>query len=302
MRDLVIIGGGPAGLTAAIYAKRQKLDVLLVAKDLGGQVAKSGEIENYPGLRVKTGLELIGKFEEHVASLKLEMQKDKDVVRVSKDKFFTVYFADGKEVQAKAVIIASGRRPRKLDVKGEKEFLNRGVTYCWICDAPLFKGKKVAVIGGGNSATEAALALSDIAEKVILIYINEELQGEQILIEAVKNSKNIEELSHQEITEIYGSTMVEGVRLRDIKNGEASQLEVQGLFVEIGSIPNSDLIRELVALNEAGEIIVDDMQQTNVPGLFAAGDITNGKVKQIVVAAAEGSKAALACYNYLKTL
>ncbi len=297
MYDVIIIGAGPAGLTAAIYAKRNNLELIVVSDDLGGQVGKSGEIDNYPGLRVKTGLDLVKKFEDHVKELGVEIKTGAQVKSlIKKGEGFNIQYGE-EEIEGKTVIVASGRKPRKLNIPGEEKFTNKGVSYCWVCDGPLFKDKDIAVIGGGNSAVEAALGLSAIGKKVYIININSEIKGEEILLEKLKDTSNIEVVPESATLEIYGSTLVERIKIKS-KEGEKS-IDVDGVFIEIGSIPNTDFIMDLVKLNQWNEIEIDSHNRTSVPGIFAAGDVTNIPVKQIVVASAEGAKAALAVHDYL---
>ena len=297
MYDVIIIGAGPAGLTAAIYAKRNNLELIVVSDDLGGQVGKSGEIDNYPGLRVKTGMDLVKKFEDHAKELGVEIKTGAPVISLTKKgEGFVVKYGE-EEIESKAVIVASGRKPRKLDIPGEVDFTNKGVSYCWVCDGPLFKDKDIAVIGGGNSAVEAVLGLAAIGKKVYIININSEIKGEEILLEKIKDMSNIEIIPESATQEIQGNALVEGIKVGS-KEGEKI-INVDGVFIEIGSIPNTDFLGDLVKLNQWNEIEIDSLGATSVPGIFAAGDVTNIPVKQIVVASAEGAKAALAVHNYL---
>ena len=302
MYELIIIGAGPAGMTAAVYAARKKLNTLLLSKDLGGQPNWTVGIENYMGYQFIEGPELMQKFEEQVKQFPIEEKTGDEAAGISRvDVGFEVRMEKGETYQGKAAIIATGKRPRPLNVPGEEQLKGRGVTYCAICDGPLFEGMKVAVIGGGNSALEAADDMTKIAEHVHLVSLTP-LTGDQILIDKVKGATNITIFIEHETREITGDNFVSGIRVRDIKGGEERSLEVGGIFVEIGLIPNSELAKGLVNLNRLGEIEVNCACETGIPGLFAAGDVTNAPEKQIVVAAGEGAKAALQAHRYLQRL
>lgn len=298
MHDLVIIGGGPAGLTAAVYAARKKLDTLLLTKEFGGQPMWTMEIENYMGYQFITGPELMEKFEQQVRRFSVQIQYEEVTdLEVNADGSFTIK-TDAGQYQSKTVIIASGKRPRRLDVPGETEFIGRGVSYCATCDGPLFANKKVAVIGGGNSAVQAALELSAVAEKVYLVVRNG-YNADPIILEKVKESGNIEELLGYNSVGIYGCQFVEKFVVGKLGTDETKELAVQGIFVEIGLKPNSEFAAKLVKLNRQLEVIVDCSTYTGIPGLFAAGDVNSGPDKQIVIAAGDGAKAALMAFNYL---
>ncbi len=302
MHDLAIIGGGPAGLTAAVYAARKKINTLLVSKDLGGQPNWTSGVENYMGYQFIEGPELMQKFEEQVKQFPIDLKIGQGVDHLAKiDKGFEIVTEKGEKYQSKAVIIATGKRPRSLNVPGEKELIGKGMTYCAVCDGPLFAGDKVAVIGGGNSALEATDDMIKIAEHVYLVSLTP-LTGDPILIEKVKNAPNLTIFLEYEVLEIKGETRVTGIKIRDLKTKEVKELAVGGVFVEIGLMPNSDLVRGLANLNQRGEIEVNCANETGVPGLFAAGDATNVPEKQIVVAAGEGAKAALQAHRYLQRL
>jgi len=302
MYELIIIGGGPAGMTAAVYAARKKLNVVLISYDIGGQVLWTAGIENYMGYQFIEGSELMQKFEEQVKQFPLDIKTGGRVSNLSRiDGGFEVRTDKGESYQAKAAIIATGKRPRQLNVSGEQKLRGRGVTYCAICDGPLFAGENVAVIGGGNSALEAADDMVKIAEHIYLVSLTP-LTGDQILIDKVKNANNLTMFLEHEVLEIKGESRVEGIRIRDLKSKQERELDVSGIFIEIGLIPNSEPFKGIVHLNRLGEIEVNCANETGVLGLFAAGDVTNVPEKQIVVAAGEGAKAALQAHRYLQRL
>ncbi|MEE8470784.1 MAG: FAD-dependent oxidoreductase [Dehalococcoidia bacterium] len=302
MYELIIVGGGPAGMTAAVYAARKKINAVLLSKDLGGQVLWTLDVENYMGYQYIEGAELMRKFEEQVKQFSLEQKIGQGAVSLSRlDGGFEVRTDNGEVHQAKAVIVATGKRPLQLDVPGEERLKGRGVSYCAICDGPLFSGEKVAVIGGGNSALEAADDMTRIGEHVHLISLTP-LTGDQILIDKLKDASNLSIILGHEVVEIEGANRVEGIKIRDLKNGQEKKIEVGAIFIEIGLAPNSELAKGLTRLNDLDEIEVNSTCETGVPGLFAAGDVANVPEKQIVVAAAEGAKAALQAHRYLQRL
>ena len=299
MRDLIIIGAGPAGITAAIYAVRKKMDFAVVTQDIGGQAAWSGDIENYTGYQFITGPELTAKFEEHMRRFGIELKEGEGVVELKRKDSHMWLKSNKAEYEAKTIIIASGKRSRELGVAGEKKFKNRGLTYCATCDGPLFAGKDVAIIGGGNSALDAALQLMKIARHTYIINITSGLGGDAVMREKVENSGAATVLNNTQVTAISGDKMVSAIRIK--KQATEESLAVQGVFVEIGLIPNSEFAPE-VEKNEIGEIIVNSRNETNIPGIFAAGDVTDVPEKQIIIAAGEGSKAALEAFRYLSRM
>ena len=289
-------------MTAAVYVARKKLNALLLSKDLGGQVNWTLGIENYMGYQFIEGPELIHKFEEQVKKFPLEVKIGQGVSSLSRiNGGFEARTDNGELYQAKTAIIATGKRPRPLNVPGEEKLRGRGVTYCATCDGPLFAGMKVAVVGGGNSALEAADDMVKIADHVYLLSLTP-LTGDLILIDKVKGANNLTIFLEHEVVEIKGEKFVDGIRIRDLKTKQERELQVSGVFVEIGLIPNSDLAKGIITLNRLGEIEVNCANETSVPGLFAAGDVTNVPEKQIVIAAGEGAKAALAAHRYLQRL
>jgi alkyl hydroperoxide reductase subunit F len=302
MHELIIIGGGPAGMTAAVYAARKRLDAVLISKDLGGQAMWTGRVENYMGYQYIEGFELMSKFEEQVKQFPLEQKIGSQAVSLKRiDGGFEVVADNNERYQAKAAIIATGKRPRSLNVPGEERLKGKGVTYCAICDGPVFAGQKVAVIGGGNSALEAADDMSRIAEHVYVVSVTP-FTGDRILVEKVQGASNATTFLGHEVLSISGETLADGIEIRDLKTRKQKRLDVSGIFVEIGLLPNSDLVKGLVALDEQGEIVVNCRNETAVPGLFAAGDVTNVPEKQIVISAGEGAKAALQAHKYIQRL
>ena len=300
--DLIIIGGGPAGITAGIYAARQKLNTLLITKSFGGQMLKKSEmIENYPGFEEISAFELIQKFEKQLKKQKIDIEMD-EVTKVGKrEKFFFVNTKSKNKFKAKAMIIASGADPRPLEVPGEKEFLGRGVSYCVTCDGPLFEGKTVAVIGGGNSAFEAAIFLVKLARKIYILEYGENVRADAKNQERVKKTGKVEIITKAKAKEIKGEKFVNCLIYLDRKTGKEKTLAVEGVFVEIGTQPATSFVKNLVDFNERDEIVAEfETCQTKTPGLFAAGDCNVGRFKQIVTACGEGAKASLAVYDYLQ--
>lgn len=296
MFDLIIIGAGPAGITAAIYAARKRIETLIITKDIGGQAALSGDVENYTGYQFISGPELALKFEEHLRKFDLTLKENEAAQEVKRAAGLIRVRSDKGSYEARAVIIASGKRSRELGVPGEKEFKNKGLTYCATCDAPLFSGKDVAVIGGGNSAMDAAIQLIKIAGKIYIIDIAENLSADMVMQQAARGSPKVAVLNNTRVTAILGGKMVNAIKIN--KEGREELLPVQGVFVEIGLKPNSEFAPE-VEKNELGELKVNPYNQTNIPGIFAAGDVTDVPEKQIVIAAGEGSKSCLSAFKYL---
>ncbi|NCO65764.1 MAG: thioredoxin-disulfide reductase [Candidatus Aquicultor secundus] len=298
MHDVVIIGAGPAGMTAAVYAARKKMDALVLTNNIGGMAAWSAGIENYMGYNLIPGAELMAKFEEQVEEFGIPIEYQQVDKVTKEDSFFNIHIVTGEVIRAKSVIMATGRSPRRLNVPGEKEFVGRGVTYCATCDAPLFKNMDVAVIGGGNSALGAAEQLIKIAKTVNIVSIAG-WSADPIIQERVLHAPNVGIYKGYDLTAIEGHNFVEGIKIKARKTGEEVELAVRGVFFEIGSAPSSTPVKDLVELDEKQEIIVDCSNKTSIPGLFAAGDVTSVPQKQIIVAAGEGAKAALSAYDYV---
>ena len=302
MYELMIIGGGPAGIAASVYAARKQLKTLLASGDIGGQINTTLGISNYLGYQFIEGPELINKFQTQMSQFPIDQKIGEKVSHLEKiEGGFEAITEAGDRYQAKAVIFATGKRPRKLSVPGETELAGRGVTYCAICDGPVFAGQKVVVVGGGNSALEAALDMVKIAEHVDLVSLRP-LTGDSILIDRLVDAKNLTIFTEHQTQEIQGQDFVEGVRIKDLKSGEEKNLDVTGVFIEIGLVPNSDTVKGLIELNKWGEVPITPTNETAVPGLYAAGDVTDVPEKQIIVAAGEGAKAALQAHRYLQRL
>jgi alkyl hydroperoxide reductase subunit F len=296
MYDLIIIGAGPAGITAAVYAARKKIDFLVLTEDIGGQTIWSSGVENYTGYQFITGAELAQKFEEHLRQYKIAVRENEPVISLEKAKDFFTVTSSKTDYQSRTLIIASGKRSRELKVAGEKEFRNKGLTYCATCDGPLFSGKEVAVVGNGNSALDAALQLVRLCPKVYIINKDSSLAGDAVMREKVLVSQNAIVINDAQIISILGDKLVTAIRIK--RNNSLEDIPVKGVFVEIGLIPNSDFA-SLVKKNDLGEIEVDCRNATNVEGIFAAGDVTSVPEKQIIIAAGEGAKACLSAFRYL---
>ncbi|MFH1413719.1 MAG: FAD-dependent oxidoreductase [Candidatus Omnitrophota bacterium] len=298
MHDLIIIGAGPAGITAAVYAARKRMDFIVISKDIGGQAAWSGDVENYTGYQFITGPELAHKFQEHMQHYNVGLRENESVTEVKKINNAVSVVTDKGEYEAKTVIIASGKRTKELNVPGEQEFKNRGLTYCATCDGPLFANKNVAVVGGGNSALDAALQLIKIAKHIYLINIASQPTGDPIMLEQVLANDKVSVINNAQVSAILGNKFVNAIKIK--KQDKEETLELEGVFVEIGLIPNSEFIQD-VEKNKLGEIKVSLRNETNLPGIFAAGDVTDVPEKQIIIAAGEGSKACLSAFRYLAT-
>ena len=302
MYDLMIIGAGPAGLAAGVYAARKQLKAVLVSGDIGGQINTTTGIENYVGYQFIEGPEMVAKFNEQVDKYPIEQQIGNKVTGLKKIKDgFEVVTEGGDKYQARAVIYATGKRPKKLGVPGENELAGRGVSYCAVCDGPIFGGQRVAVVGGGNSGLEAVLDMVKIAKHVDLV-TEKGLTGDDVLARQVKKAKKVNIYTGHRVVEVAGDGFASGLVIKDVKTGQTRKLDVTGVFIEIGLVPNSDAIKGLVKLNKWGEVPVNCATETGVAGLYAAGDVTSVPEKQIVVAAGEGAKATLQAHRYLKRL
>lgn len=304
MLDLIIIGGSAAGTAAGVYAARRKLNFTLISEDFGGEVATSGEIWNYPGFPETNGIELSEQFRAHLKANEVEPELGVRVESITKheDGHFVI---TGKKIgepvtyEAYSVIVATGVHPRHLGIPGEEELRGKGVTYCTTCDGPLYKGKTVTTIGGGNSALESALMLAEIASHVTVININDSFSGEQVLVDKVLNHPSITTIFSAETLRIEGDPVVSTVVYKEKNTGEEKSVDTQGVFVHIGMIPNSSMLPADVTLNQFKEVEVNLKGETSVQGLFAAGDVTNVPYKQIAIATGQGVSAALSAIEYL---
>lgn len=300
MYDTIIIGAGPAGVTAGIYAARREMKTLIISKDVGGQMVWASEIENYPGFKKISNFDLINKLQEHVKSFGVEIKlTEVQKIKKEKDGSFTLFTAKEK-FKTKTIIIAIGLVPRRLAIPGEKELNGRGVSYCSNCDGPIYRDKIVAVVGGGNAALDAAEVLSKIARKVYLIHRRDEFRGFEALVEEVKARKNIELVLNSEIQEIQGKARLENLKIINNKTKKVSDLKVDGLFIEIGRIANTDLAADLVKRDDRDQIFVDQNCHTATKGVFAGGDVTTVAYKQITIAMGQATIAALSAYQYLQ--
>jgi len=299
--DLIIIGSGPAGLTAAIFSTRREMKTLIIGKELGGQVVWASEIENYPGFKKISNFEFIERLHDQALSFGAEL-KTAEMVRLEKlaDETFKIYTGK-EEFLAKTVVLTIGLSPRRLAVAGEVELGGHGVSYCANCDGPLFRGKTVAVIGGGNSAFDSAEMLSKIADQVYLIHRNQNFKAFESLITEVKERKNITILADTVVKEIVGDSKVEKIVYETI-DGKTKEVSVDGVFIEIGRIAHTDVVADLVNRDDRLQIEVSNLMETKTPGLFAAGDVTDkSEYKQITVAIGQATTAALSAYKYLQT-
>ncbi|AKM82096.1 TPA: FAD-binding protein [Candidatus Berkelbacteria bacterium] len=300
MIDVIIIGAGAAGYSAAIYLARKKMNILILSNDLGGQIAKSGNIENYLGFESISGAELCDKFQTQVKNLGVEIKMG-EVKEVRKIENGFEIVQNEETFQAKSLILASGKTPRKLGVPGEEEFAGKGVGYCATCDGPLFHDKTVVVLGGGNSALDAALEMEKYAKKVYILNLNEDLQGDEILKDRFDQSEKSELINNAKTTEILGDKFVKSLKYQDTKTSEVKEIACDGVFIEIGWQPATDMVKDLVKLNEIKEIEVDQNMATLVEGIYAAGDVTNGLYKQCIIASGQGATAALSAWKYIIT-
>ncbi len=296
--DVMVVGGGPAGLTAAVYAARKMLNVIILTQNIGGQALQSLDVENYMGFQFVSGQELMDRFQSQVEQYKVQKALT-EVKRVAKDgDEFVALTTDGEEYRGKTVIIATGKKSRTLNAKGVDRLVGRGVSYCATCDAPLYVDMDVAVLGGGNSAITAAYELKAIAHKVYLIN-RSPWKADEVYLKKISNAQNIERLLSYELVEVIGDDALSAAVFRNLSDGSLVKLSVAGIFIEIGLIPNSGIVKDLVLLNKLEEIVVGCDCSTSLPGLFAAGDVTTVPEKQIIVAAGEGAKAAISAYKYI---
>jgi alkyl hydroperoxide reductase subunit F len=294
--DLIIIGAGPAGITASVYSARKNINFLVISLDIGGQAAWSGDIENYTGYQFITGPELASKFQEHMLKYNTPLKENEEVLELKSSAGLFLVRTSKAVYQSRSVIVASGKKSKELGVPGEKEFKNRGLTYCATCDGPLFSSKNVAVIGGGNSALDAALQLVKIARQVYIINNTAALGGDAVMRQKVEQAGNVTIFNNSQVLSVTGDKFVSGIKIQEPSG--TRDLSLEGVFVEIGLIPNSAFAGE-IEKNSKKEIKINLRNETNVAGVFAAGDVTDVPEKQIIIAAGEGSKAALSAAKYL---
>jgi NADH-dependent peroxiredoxin subunit F len=298
--DMLIVGGGPAGASAAIYSARKGIRTGVVAERFGGQVLDTIGIENFISVKETEGPKLAAALEQHVKEYDVDVMNLQRASALVPGELIEIRLASGASLKAKTVVLATGARWRQMNVPGEEQYRNRGVAYCPHCDGPLFKGKRVAVIGGGNSGVEAAIDLAGIVAHVTLLEYDSQLRADAVLQRKLFSLPNVTVITHAQTTEVSGDgNKVNGLRYTDRHSGEARSVELEGIFVQIGLLPNTDWLKGTVALSQRGEIEVDARGQTSVPGVFAAGDATTVPFKQIVIAMGEGSKAALGAFDHL---
>ncbi len=303
--DLIIVGGGPAAVTAGIYAARKRIKTLFITKDWNGQINWTNYIENYPGIDSISGPELMERMKKHLAKYQrsgFEIKESAEVGRIEEVGGDLVKIkANGEEFEARALIVSTGRRYKKLGVPGEEEFQGKGVSYCPVCDAPLFQGKQVAIVGGGNAGAETAFDLLKYADKIYLLEFAAQLNCDECFLERLREEDKLEIITNAQVKEIKGEKLVSGLVYQDRQANKEKELSVSGVFIEIGTEANSDLVKNVVELNQAGEIKVDRVNQTSVKNIFAAGDVTNFPYKQIIIAAGQGAQALLSAAKYLET-
>lgn len=297
--DVLIIGGGPAGMTAAVYCMRKGVDTAIVIKSIGGQVAETSSVENYLGYKYINGVELVDKFKEQVFQFSVGYEEGQGVTAVTDGEIKSITLDDGRVLRSRALIIASGKSWKKLGIPGEQRLTGRGVAYCTICDAPLFAGKKVVVVGGGNSGVEAAIDLASVASEVVIVQLMDELTADKILIDKLNSFSNVSMIFSSRVTEVIGEDLVKEVTVQNVDTGAVTPVVTDGIFIEIGLDPNSGFASGVVDMNSASEILVDSRCATNREGIFAAGDVTSVPFKQIIIAGGEGAKAALSACEYI---
>ena len=296
--DVGIIGSGPAGLSAAIYAKRANLSAVVIEKEYEGtgQIAESGRIDNYLGLPGISGYDLGEQFREHAVKLGVSFL-EQEVTEIKKEDsaVFTIIFEDGSSVETKTVIYAAGATPRRANIPGEQEYSGKGVSYCAICDGSFYRGKKVAVLGGGDTALDDAVYLADLAEQVYVIHRRKEFRGAATTVEKLRKKENVTFVLEHQVKEITGAEKVNGVVLED-----GTAIAVDGVFVAYGSVPQTNLVKELVTLDAAGYVKAEETGETSLAGLYVAGDARTKKLRQVVTAVSDGANAATAVVEYLK--
>lgn len=297
--DVLVIGGGPAGSSAAIYAARKGIRTGIVAERFGGQVMDTLGIENFISVKHTEGPKLVASLEEHVKDYGIDVMNLQRAKRLEKKDLVEIELENGAVLKSKSVILSTGARWRNVNVPGEAEFKNKGVAYCPHCDGPLFEGKDVAVIGGGNSGVEAAIDLAGIVNHVTVIEFNPELKADAVLQERLNSLPNVTVVTNAQTTEITGTDKVNGISYMDRETEKTHHVELQGVFVQIGLVPNTDWLGDQIERTRFGEIVVDKHGATNIPGVFAAGDCTDSAYKQIIISMGSGATAALGAFDYL---
>ncbi|WP_028390056.1 alkyl hydroperoxide reductase subunit F [Bacillus cihuensis] len=297
--DVLVVGGGPAGASAAIYAARKGIRTGIVAERFGGQILDTASIENFISVKHTEGPKLAASLEEHVKEYNVDVMNLQRAKRLEKKDLIEIELENGAVLKSKTVILSTGARWRNVGVPGENEFKNKGVAYCPHCDGPLFAGKHVAVIGGGNSGIEAAIDLAGIVKHVTVLEFNPELKADSVLQDRLNSLPNVTVLKNVQTTEITGTDKVNGISYVERETGEAQHIELAGVFVQIGLVPNTEWLAETVERNRIGEIVIDNHGATNIPGVFAAGDCTNNPYKQIIISMGSGANAALGSFDYL---
>ncbi|MDV2964024.1 alkyl hydroperoxide reductase subunit F [Shewanella algae] len=298
--EVLVVGAGPAGASAAIYAARKGLRTGLLADKFGGQVSETVGIENFISVKATEGPKLVANLEEHVRDYEVDVMDNQKAVRLGSNGLYEVELENGAVLKSRTVLLATGARWREMNVPGEQEYRGRGVAYCPHCDGPLFKGKRVAVIGGGNSGIEAAIDLANIVEHVTVLEFDSKLRADDVLQRKAKSMGNITIITQAQTTEVLGDgSRVIGLNYTDRASGEQHNIALAGIFVQIGLVPNTEWLRGTVELTPRGEIIVDERGQTSLPGVFAAGDVTNSAYKQIIIAMGSGATASLGAFDYL---
>lgn len=301
--DVLIVGGGPAGASSAVYSARKGIKTGIVAERFGGQVMDTLGIENFISVKATEGPKLVKALEEHVLDYEVDVMNHQRAKKIhipkNKEEKFELELENGAKLKSKTLILSTGARWRELGVPGETEFKGKGVAYCPHCDGPLFKGKHVAVIGGGNSGVEAAIDLAGIVGHVTLFEFMPDLKADQVLQDRLYSLKNVDVILNAQTKEILGDTKVSAIKYMDRDSQEEKELALEGVFIQIGLIPNTDWLKDDIKLSQYGEIEVNDHGETSVPGIFAAGDVTTVPYKQIIIAMGEGSKAALGAFDYL---
>jgi thioredoxin-disulfide reductase len=297
--DILIIGGGPAGMNAALYAQRKGFKVAILSKEIGGQLHNTSTVDNYLGISMTEGKDLSATFLKHIETLQVPLYLEVSVDTIKKiDSHFHLYLDNGVSLVTKTVLLATGGQPKQLGIPGEKEFANKGVSYCTTCDAPFFKDKHVIVAGGGNSAAEAVIDLSSWAKKITVIH-RSQWRADKIILEQLNKLKQVTVHLETQLLRAEGDQFLKRVVVLDKKSNKESTIEADGLFIQIGLIANSSLVQDLVSLTAQGEVVVNQDFMSSMPGLFAAGDVTHHPFKQIVIAVGDGAKAALAIQQYL---